>query len=390
VGFLHNQLTGTAANGQDIVFAWLEDMISLGFRVLGSGNTVDYENDGQTSGLTGTGSGGGFHVITTATQQGLYVTDTKVSWVRMATPIDAPFYRELLVYQDYYTLRTDGHWRIERGTSSSSKFDTGGSASVPPSQPDYAYAFGHPYPTRSNSSLDFYGLFPDVAGSCWFHWAIGDANENYDWVVHSWRGRGTPGIFSMWGQVQTQRFDGQVLTGEGPDLPDPDPIVYIHKPTAVDAEPGINASARLLQNIAGSDTAVEDVAVGSELGCFAYLYGVAGNANNGFYNVGLCVPGGYSSSTFQNAITFYQPGYDIGEAGPQVIGPPLVLKGDATRYYSFCKGLYTGSLLKVGPPAFPSPGTPVVHVLRPLNGGNWYANFGGICVAWPSNQGLAG
>lgn len=215
-----------------VLFDFIEDMIAQGWRVLGSGDGTSFENDGETSGTTGTGSGGGFHLFTAGSQfiprDGAEATGT-TRWLRLASPSDADHYREYVFRgEDNYNVGTNrDHWRI---VLSRTPMDNGASASTP-GTPTTGNAIGlcgvrtgTPWPVTLNTETH-----PGWAGSTdhYFYWWIGDSDENYDFVFvgHEFNigGTITDQPKSMFGQLR--------VTFPNPINPsDTDPYVYIAMP----------------------------------------------------------------------------------------------------------------------------------------------------------------
>ena len=67
------------------MFQWKEDMVTTGWRILGSGDGSAFSNTGQGAG-TGTGSGGSFDHITVATDLDCSSNGGNHAWIRFATP----------------------------------------------------------------------------------------------------------------------------------------------------------------------------------------------------------------------------------------------------------------------------------------------------------------
>lgn len=377
-----------ATGGGHTMFPIIQDLISVGWRVKGSGNNTAFENEGQTSGTTGTGAGGGYDLITSATVLVTKTNNVGCSWIRLATPSDAPFYRELLIQNNFYSGATTIEWRLE-WLIGGHEYDTGATAGIlPTSSTGTGTAFGHEKPARSSGVDDYSNLFTSTVGAqCWA-WNIGDVDENYDFMAISWRPRNSSALFSYFGSAYVATpFPGneQDLSGGGAGGVDVDPYIYFFGWDAASSTPTITAGADDLQVLNGSDTKQEGKASTTEVGCFASYKLGQSDEYSGTYRVALCNMGGEVSSTFTNMPHVNNPVYTSAPiTGPEVIGPALVYKGHSTTYVNFCKGYYSGNMFKMGYKATSTP-----YTVRPWDDvGLWYANFGGFHFAWYPLRGL--
>lgn len=219
-----------------IFFAFVEDLIAQGWRVLGSGDGLSFENDGQTAGSSGSGSGGGYHLFTSSS--GVVVTSNwsagnwgninssqGACWIRVASPADAEHYIEYLFQMSsssyHHNFLAIDYCRDQQ------RFDSGASAWVRPSvSSGIALSLVRSlYGWVADPSTLAQHYHPCLApsGTGHSHWYIGDASEDYDFLL--WVSRddaSTLGeVFSAFGRLRTtlglSRSDGS---------PDPDP--YIH------------------------------------------------------------------------------------------------------------------------------------------------------------------
>ncbi len=221
---------------------WLTDMIAQGWRVLGSGDGFTFENEGQTDGSTGTGPGGGYHVHNTAdplmqddryrvpyagnwTNISVFPNYYGASWVRLATPADAPHYMEFLFRHTYTTASGSAPYMEVLFVKDPGRFDSGATAWMWP----YLASGAQAVRLREDTYLYEEGA-PSQKLSVWcpaegrLHYIIGDAIDDYDFLV--WTHRKNPvvsgEVFMSFGRL---RVVGGDKRSDGSD--DPDPYVIL-------------------------------------------------------------------------------------------------------------------------------------------------------------------
>ncbi len=354
---------------ENVMYQWLEHMIDTGFRVMGSSNGLTYENYGQTSGTTGTGSGGGYHVITGAGQLIAATAGVGAPWIRLATPEDATHYREWCIQVKYISSVTATEWRIEVSRDGTG-FDSGGSKNYMPVAAD-GLAFGHERPVRATHADDYSNIFSSTNYDTCFAWTIGDADENYDWFVWSWPIRTAAALYSGWGCVKVTL----PFPGNGADT---DPFVYIYFWEAAYGTPSYATTNVLTRFAAGSDTKQEGLATSAQVGCFSSFH--YGEVDQGTYQVGFSKQVSYDTGTTTSLID------EIGQltaADVSYHGPSVVMKNNTSRTTNFIKGYYGGALLKQGYNTLTQP-----HLVKDADTGVWYANFCGQLIAWATRRGI--
>lgn len=271
--------------GHAVMFPFMEDLIAQGWRVLGSGDGVSFENQGQTAGATGVGSGGGYHVIDHAT--GLPVTsswpvgnlvnasvsNSGASWVRFATPSDADHYMELLIQKQWSSNPAKCLGWVTEICKGSQRFNTGADEWTRPfvntgtaihlgTRDEGA---GQTPSTRSDEHT-FWGPSSGGGGSTnnnRAYWHIGDKEEDYDFLF--WTSRGpditstpTGEVFSTFGRLRTV-FNIQRTVEAGGPSDDPDPYVIIAGfETGGGATNNNFANANFIRSDDGSPERLED------------------------------------------------------------------------------------------------------------------------------------
>lgn len=241
---------GSAVHAHKTWFTFMEDLIANGWRVLGSGDGDTFENDGQTAGSSGTGSGGGFDVITRTEDLAQITLPSTVSslslegswgnesafpdllgacWRRIATPADAEHYCEFLFQMNVGGGGGISQRMIIRYCRGTQRFDNGASAWVRPSvNTGVAFTLGggntgnsiiDEVPPTSSDKTTFF-----APTSNWrAHWYIGDSSVDYDFKFYANRISASVNgeIFSSFGRARlvtaaVSRSDGS---------PDPDPYI---------------------------------------------------------------------------------------------------------------------------------------------------------------------
>lgn len=236
-----NQTT-MAGNGNAIWWDFVQDLISQGWRVLGSGDGDSFENDGQTAGTTGTGAGGGFDLfaarppaiqsitlpstVAGAGRTGLFANVSGfpdgfgAAWWRIATPEGADRYCEFLFQLSWVNNGVDERMII-RYCSGNQRFDNGASAwERPQVNTGTALSLGNQI-SADVAGSNTYTVFL-TSGNGHVHWVIGDADDDFDF--HFWVSRdGFSGeVFSNFGRFKL--VGGQKRTD---DSDDPDPYVLL-------------------------------------------------------------------------------------------------------------------------------------------------------------------
>lgn len=221
-----------------VLFDLMEDMIASGWRVLGSGDCVSFENQGQTSGSSGSGSGGGFDVITSGdgvqgsdvshTEGGLNNADESptfagASWRRLASPEDYDGYVELLFWRSFHANQAGDRWTLYQATTDQA-FNSDGDAFRAPvdfTKKNFIAIMGTRVPSAEPTGGD--GEKGDVTwvpgnGGSHNHWFIGDKDEDYDFVYYNNRGADSNvDMFQLFGRVRTSPN----TLPDGSDDPDP-------------------------------------------------------------------------------------------------------------------------------------------------------------------------
>ncbi len=385
MGFTYGHMT-SASNAAEPFFEFLQDMIAAGWRVRGSGNYSTYENHGDTDGTTGTGAGGQYDLILTASALVQKVLNTGAAWIRMATPSDAPHYREFLFYTQFRGSVVTTEWRIEWAREGNT-FTTGAAAGTPPTA-TRAVAMGSRQPVRQNSANDC-STYAASAGLNRYAWSIGDVDEQYDFIFWSWRLRTTaPGaLYSAFGSV----YVASPATGNGADS---DPYLYINVARTSDGTPAFsdvnnffNAQATLStrQETTTSATIAPGVFASFRLGDYD------DEVRYGTWQVGLAPSAAMVSGAEKHMSEF--TGITDGNAdgsgtnGYSWIEGYHTLLVHPTEAARFVKGYCTSNLLKIGH-RDTSVGQPYLLVPSAGAGSQWYANFQGLCIAWESLEGI--
>lgn len=229
-----------------VFFDLIEDFIVQGWRVLGSGDLNTFENEGQTAGSSGTGSGGGYHLFTFASNPidtsspwpaenwGNVDFPNGASWIRIATPADADHYCEFLFQLRFDGNPGDGYNMIWEYCSGSQRFNTGATATERPEvNTGKALHLGTPYTGEAkpegNDEVTFFAPSGNNRNNLMFY-HIGDKEEDYDFLVWTSRGgtagEGTGEVFCVWGRLRTILNEQRTVVVGGP-TDDPDPYVLI-------------------------------------------------------------------------------------------------------------------------------------------------------------------
>lgn len=362
MAFYSRQVTN-ALTPHQVMFEFLEDMIARGFRVLGSGNGTTFENEGETAGSTGTGSGGGFHLFTAASQM-----NAQGAWLRLATPADAPHHREWVFRRSSGTGHSEFNWGVWVARDPDG-FDTGAGASTRPTAAD-GLAIGHANPSTSLSAV----LFPNWRYMA--YWTIGDVEDDYSFMFWTVRSANTYELFSAVGWTRVRApFLGD----------DPDPYLYFFKGKTMTST--TNASLVYgLHNVDGSDTPQESITGdGTPMEQFrafaSFRYG-QGHAQSGTYQVGLAQAVGGSGTTPNN-----RPLHQVGKTGSANLrthlNPAIAYRGVTASAVRFIKGVHSSRILRLTHDTAKHP-----YLIRPVGDGPWYAVFWGVAFAWEPGRGI--
>lgn len=386
----------STAGSPIIMFNFVRDLISRGWRVLGSGDVNSFENTGQTAGATGTGLGGGYDVITacastvdrtstwTSGHWSNAVTNTGGSWWRIKTPADAPVQREF-VFQTpgSSTAVIDANVLIRVSLAGFTGNDA--TASTPPTATDRLNLVG----TQSDAggTGTGYGLLGGTAAaSSIAHWAIGDLSENYAfYFVASCAsvtvGNREGGLFA---------FDTVINPWQGSNPPatnDPDPYYYLLSSVAGNLA---NTAATWSTDVAIVSTPtgrLEDragTAMPTDTArCIASMYlGESGPpATAGHYVMGLSTPSDATSS-------FAGASGPLGNFAPDLIGKTAIfnvmsISRPGASVGKGIKGFASGNLIRMF-----SRVTGETVVFEDQTGQRW-VNIGGIALRWHPTEPVA-
>ena len=219
MAFLFN-VNNVVVSQAESLFDMIEDMITQGWLIVGSGDGLAaFENTGQTAGLGGGGSGGGFHVFTTGGSGALGMDNgsdfVNGAWVRIKAPVGSNFANlEYLWSRD----TTSNDWRLMASVDGTG-FDSGGAAAVSPVAADQVSLAGNQ--VRQASSADFRTWIPS-GGGVHDHWAVGDASEDYGFVMFNLR-VSDEGVWGVWGLDPC----GSLPPGSSPPVTI-DPLPFVH------------------------------------------------------------------------------------------------------------------------------------------------------------------
>ena len=242
--------TGVSSDSSTDFFNLKERLVTVGFRVLGSGDGLAlYELQSASTSGNGTGSGGVYDVWSTAAKAGNQAVGAG-SWVKLGTPLDAVSHYEMVFYLDPVAGPTLANWRVEMAYGATGGF-TGGSPTfgVPPTS-STGVAPGMPRPgTRPAAAVLGSGTWaPDTAGKT-IMW-IGDLSESYDWLMLRYRSDSV--VFSALGEVYLDQ----------PARTDVDPFVHIReaRDAVTDAANifGIEQGQAALSDTSATETSEED------------------------------------------------------------------------------------------------------------------------------------
>jgi hypothetical protein len=228
--------TGDVNRFNSVFFDFMEDLIAQGYRVLGSGDGNTFENDDETAGATGTGTGGGYHLFTQALTIDTsspwpaenwgnvngFPNNLGASWIRFATPTGAVAKREFVFQIQWRSNPGTGYTVMIAMCKGTQKFNTGATAWQPPDvNTGAALVLAEVNPTYDPTfPLNVANaLVPSAAGVC--HWIIGDATKDFDFLFLSNRTNGTGFLFASFGLLRTVAPPGLLAT------PDPDPYVVV-------------------------------------------------------------------------------------------------------------------------------------------------------------------
>lgn len=382
MAFTYGQLKYTS-NAAEPAFELMEAMIDVGWRVLGSSNYTSYENYPATSGTTGTGSGGQYDLITSVSVLTQKVLNTGVAWRRLATPVDAPHYREILFYTQSIgsVVNTEWRWEWARGGST---FTGSASATSPPSA-TFAVAMGSRNPSRAASATDC-SLYAAPVNTAWYAYAVGDVDENYDFILFSWKvNTTTPSIYSAFGSA----YLASVYPGNNET--DLDPYIYIAKHRTTDTTPSYTD----VRDFFEADTLDSPQETSSGITITSGVYGswkyyeYPTVTKAGTYRLGISNPGprisGTTTSYFDQSPGNALPHEDINGTAP--VSGFYVLKDVGSSGVHFIKGYYSGNLLKVGRSLSTNA---MPFLIQPADGQGsvWYVNFQGLCIAWEPRKGM--
>lgn len=379
-----------------LMFDFVRDLISRGWRVLGSGDVNTFENTGQTAGSTGTGLGGGYDLITscaatvdrttpwTSGQWSNAVTSTGGSWWRIKTPADAPVQREFIFQTPGSSSgQTDANILIRVSLLGFTGNDA--TASTPPTATDRLNLVNTQSDTGgAGAACTLLGGSGHAAAIA--HWAIGDLSEKYAFYFASCSptatiGNRAGGVFA---------FDAVVNPWQGSDPPttnDPDPYFYLI--SSAFSNTGTSAATWSTDVVASTTIAgrLEDRAgtaiAGGTLGCIASLYkGEAGPpATAGHYFMGLATPADLVS-------TFAGGGGPLGNFAPGLIGKTAIINvmsisrpGASTE--KVIKGYASGNLIRI----FTRVAGESV-VFQDQSSVRWL-NLGGLALRWHPTEPVA-
>ena len=222
--------TGISIDFPLVLFELLDDMVAIGWRILGSSDhSTGFENTGQTGGgsVDPGNPWGAFSVIRSggAGANGMANATFNVGscWIRLATPSDAAVYREYLWTLDYGSGISVGDWRLET-TMDLSGFNTGGTINLRPTGIDSIALAGNQVATLPGSppSTDFRTWIPSATGN-YSHWVLGDVDDEYSFIYLNRRAT-DEGVWGVWGLDQIS----PVLGGTNPPTTnDPDPHYHL-------------------------------------------------------------------------------------------------------------------------------------------------------------------
>lgn len=220
-----------------VFFNFIEDMITQGWRVLGSGDGISFENEDETAGSTGMGSGGGFHLFTQATairvapgtgplaENWGNVSGTPdffgASWLRLVSPAAVSERIEFLFQLQYSSNPGTGTGLMVAMCKGAQRFNSGAGAwQIPDVSTGTALVISSNI-TQFNTSQNRIAHFaPNSVGL--MHYIIGDVDDDYDWIFWTNRLNGSGFVFSTLGALRTignpMRSDSSV---------DPDPYVVL-------------------------------------------------------------------------------------------------------------------------------------------------------------------
>lgn len=362
--------------------AFWDDLISLGWRVLGSGDGISLvENAGQTAGA-GTGPGGIYDVLTsTGTGAGGMVNDpvgSGGSWMRIATPVGAPIQEEW-IFQIHWRTNpgsTPHLWSVERHTGSFEQ--TNATHLMPPTStavfPSVGVYCEGVAPLNGDATRRGYGRpwasTPNPEDRVKYHWVLGDVDEDYDFAFFVSTKEGalqnmfarlalshpTPGS-DFGGDPSTIDTDNAIIiaTGLQSDVERFDRLLFL--PTQIDGELGVY-----------NDPSNNE-------GVFA-TYGIEEPSftDRGYWGVSL----GYGT---QFNPSWADPGFDDALSARPVILPPTAItrKGNNVGP-SFYKGFIKNPMIKL------SSGVRYFDAYE-TNEGDFRLLWGNLAILW-AREGL--
>ena len=359
------------------VFNLKEDLVTTGWRVLGSGDgDSKFENTGQSGGA-GTGSGGGFDVWDTAADaaQGGTVVSGDGSWLRLAPPLDAPAQYEMLlmIEQTANPGNNEGQWRIEMSRNGVG-FTVGGTAGLAPTATDQV-GIGMQRPdTRTNGDLSAY-LAPSGASKV-FYW-IGDSEEDYDILFLVFRSDDQ--VYSAWGNMYVGVPNQALATA-------PDPFVYIRilqdsSGASTDIW-GIRAREIVSPSEADSEIPEEsNTRTTADRGVFMSYKNGEGHPLSGTYRGALYVPCQFAAGDFQ---PFTETGRDPSTGANMSVSP--LMWGKQRGKVHFLKGFTKNETLHIAAHADSTGDYKVVQGPSPDNKVRFV--FDGLSVPWDASKQL--
>jgi hypothetical protein len=295
------------------LFDMIEDMITQGWLVLGSGDgLLAYENTGDTDGSTGSGSGGGYHVLTHsgsgANGMANQTLNVGSSWVRLRAPVDSLNPNLEYLWELSWRASMDfDSWRLMISIDGDG-FDSGGDADTAPIAVDQVSLAGNQ--VKQGTTADFRVWVSDEATASNTHWVVGGVDEDYAFYIFITR-YANNSIFGAWGLDPVT-----VLNPGAPgDPPDPDPHIHLACHHA-DATPNDNfwnvlVNWGMVEVDQNTTERVESMtgAEGPAAGCYAF-WGKGKNppdAATGLYTVALCQLYFGATGSFRRAISDMYP-----------------------------------------------------------------------------------
>lgn len=349
-------------------------LVTAGWRVLGSGTGASFQNSGQTVGP--------FDLWAADVDAEQQSNTVGASWIRIATPTDAPFAFEMLWQLRFHGLGAGSldHWRLEY-TLDASGFNSGASEWVRPVSANTVVLAGRYTP--NGTTADYRCWTPNVAATV--HFAVGDLSERYGfflWVVRHSNSRVIYGI-------GVDPLAGVSPGASGPT--DPQSFVWI----VGSQTDGSSTPANLMHlNAAGSwvrpdNNAIERIEDMVSVSPAAGIYAALGLAETG-----PPAFAGHWNVAWERA--FVQDAFGVNptipDGGPNPISGGTGIDVFPMGYSSwssevadtdgrFFKGYSSGMIRR----AAREPGAPEVELLQDIFGdGSIWINWRGVVLPWGS------